>query len=49
MPNKTQSRGKPCNYFQGYCDALAVCRDVDMDGPMRMLYFTFFTEEGKLY
>ena len=46
MPNKTMSRGKPCNYYQGYCDALAVCREIDMDGPMRMLYYTFFTEEG---
>jgi len=46
MPNKTMSRGTPCNYYKGYCDALGTCQDIDMDGPMRLLYFTFFTEEG---
>ena len=40
------SRGKPCNYYQGYCDSRAVCRPIDMDGPMMMLYMTLFTEEG---
>ncbi|XP_065646645.1 disintegrin and metalloproteinase domain-containing protein 10 isoform X2 [Hydra vulgaris] len=46
MPNKTLSRGMPCNYYKGYCNSQAVCEDIDMDGPMRMLYATFFTEEG---
>ena len=46
MPNGTLSRGMPCNYYKGYCDSLGVCEDIDMDGPMRMLYTTFFTEEG---
>ena len=40
------SRGMPCNYYKGYCDALGFCQDIDMDGPMRLLYFTFFTSEG---
>eukprot|EP00111_Clytia_hemisphaerica_P009754 TCONS_00028602-protein len=46
MPNTTKSRGTPCDYYRGYCDALGDCQPIDMDGPMRLLYFTFFTEEG---
>ena len=47
MPNTTMSRGMPCDMYKGYCDALGTCQAIDMDGPMRLLYFTFFTEEGK--
>lgn len=47
MPNTTKSRGSPCNYYKGYCDALGTCVDIDKDGPLRLLYHTFFTEEGK--
>lgn len=46
MPNTTMTRGTPCDYYKGYCDALGKCQGIDMDGPLRMLYYTFFTEEG---
>ena len=26
MPNNTMSRGKPCNSYRGYCDALGTCQ-----------------------
>ena len=47
MPNMTLTRGTPCNYYKGYCNALGICEDIDMNGPLRMLYYTFFTEEGR--
>lgn len=46
MPNATMSRGRPCNYYKGFCNSLGDCEDINMDGPLRLLYYTFFTEEG---
>ncbi|KAK3728249.1 hypothetical protein QZH41_019618 [Actinostola sp. cb2023] len=38
--------GSPCSNMQGYCDVFAVCRKVDMSGPLRRLTERFFTVKG---
>ena len=39
--------GTPCDNLNGYCDVFAVCRRVDMEGPLLRLKRQFFTVEGK--
>ena len=38
--------GSPCDDLKGYCDVFAVCRRVDMEGPLLRLKQKFFTVEG---
>ena len=38
--------GSPCDDLKGYCDVFAVCRRVDMAGPLARLKQQFFTVEG---
>ena len=39
--------GTPCDNLNGYCDVFAICRRVDMEGPLLRLKQKFFTVEGK--
>ena len=38
--------GTPCDNLKGYCDVFAVCRRVNMAGPLLRLKQQFFTVEG---
>ena len=40
--------GTPCDNLHGYCDVFAVCRRVDMEGPLLRLKQKFFTIKGKV-
>ncbi|XP_048587301.1 disintegrin and metalloproteinase domain-containing protein 10 [Nematostella vectensis] len=41
-----KSAGSPCANMHGYCDAFAVCRRLDLDGPLKRLKEKFFTVKG---
>lgn len=38
--------GTPCDNLNGYCDVYAICRRIDMEGPLLRLKQKFLTVEG---
>ena len=39
------SSGTPCNDYNGYCDILSKCRDVDAEGPLSRLKNFLFNSQ----